>query len=139
MRMIAGLEHPTEGEVIIGTEVMNGAEAGLKTIVFDEKLAWEKPCGGGLTYKAYQQYPFLIDNDTPKRLIRETVIGAANAGVKAQFAREVLFQRQRWLGKGGAQDVVARFGADVDAGAPLMATDCGNGPIGITRAASGVG
>ena len=48
------------------------AQAGLKTILFDEKLAWEKPCGGGLTYKAYHQYPFLIDNDTPKKLIRET-------------------------------------------------------------------
>ena len=31
------------------------AQAGLRTIVFDEKLAWEKPCGGGLTYKAYQR------------------------------------------------------------------------------------
>src|SRR5204863_3813997 len=26
------------------------ARAGLKTVVLDEKLAWEKPCGGGLTY-----------------------------------------------------------------------------------------
>ena len=50
------------------------ARAGLNTIVFDEKLAWEKPCGGGLTYKAYEQYPFLIDNDTPKKLIHETVV-----------------------------------------------------------------
>ena len=24
------------------------AKAGLQTVVFDEKLAWEKPCGGGL-------------------------------------------------------------------------------------------
>src|SRR5512136_1028725 len=45
------------------------AEAGLATILFDEKLAWEKPCGGGLTYKAYSEYPFLIHNDTPKKLI----------------------------------------------------------------------
>ena len=29
------------------------ASNGIKTVVFDEKLAWEKPCGGGLTYKAY--------------------------------------------------------------------------------------
>jgi len=29
-------------------------------MVFDEKLAWEKPCGGGLTYKAYDQYPYLL-------------------------------------------------------------------------------
>jgi len=56
------------------------ARAGLKTILFDEKLAWEKPCGGGLTYKAYQQYPFLIDNDTPKRLVRETWLSAPQAG-----------------------------------------------------------
>ena len=48
------------------------AAAGLQVLVFDEKLAWEKPCGGGLTYKAYHEYPFLIDNDTPKRLVSET-------------------------------------------------------------------
>ena len=53
------------------------AGAGLKTIIFDEKLAWEKPCGGGLTYKAYQQYPFLIDNDTPKKVIHETTLAFA--------------------------------------------------------------
>ena len=57
------------------------AASGLQVIVFDEKLAWEKPCGGGLTYKAYHEYPFLIDNDTPKRLIRETSIAAPDAGV----------------------------------------------------------
>lgn len=56
------------------------ARAGLKTLLFDEKLAWEKPCGGGLTYKAYAEYPYLLDNDTPKRLVRETVIGADGAG-----------------------------------------------------------
>jgi geranylgeranyl reductase family protein len=56
------------------------ASAGLKVILFDEKLAWEKPCGGGLTYKAYNQYPFLIDNSTPKRFVNESVIAAPNAG-----------------------------------------------------------
>jgi geranylgeranyl reductase family protein len=56
------------------------ASGGLDTIVFDEKLAWEKPCGGGLTYKAYQQYPFLIDNDTPKRVVTQTCLAAPNAG-----------------------------------------------------------
>jgi len=56
------------------------ASAGLRVVVFDEKLAWEKPCGGGLTYKAYNQYPFLIDNATPKRLVHETVLGAPRGG-----------------------------------------------------------
>jgi geranylgeranyl reductase family protein len=52
------------------------ASGGLRAIVFDEKLAWEKPCGGGLTYKAYQQYPFLLNNAAPKKLVHETMIGA---------------------------------------------------------------
>lgn len=56
------------------------ASAGLRVQLFDEKLAWEKPCGGGLTYKAYNQYPFLIENSTPKRFVRETVLSAPKAG-----------------------------------------------------------
>ncbi|MGA3024262.1 MAG: NAD(P)/FAD-dependent oxidoreductase [Bryobacteraceae bacterium] len=56
------------------------ALAGLETVVFDEKLAWEKPCGGGLTYKAWHEYPFLIENDTPKKLITHTNIAAPKAG-----------------------------------------------------------
>ena len=56
------------------------ASAGLQVVLFDEKLAWEKPCGGGLTYKAYSQYPFLLDNPTPKRFVRETVLAAPRAG-----------------------------------------------------------
>lgn len=56
------------------------ASAGLRVTLYDEKLAWEKPCGGGLTFKAYSQYPFLIDNPTPKRLVREAVMAAPGAG-----------------------------------------------------------
>jgi geranylgeranyl reductase family protein len=56
------------------------ASAGLEVLLFDEKLAWEKPCGGGLTYKAYSQYPFLINNATPKRFVTETVLAAPKAG-----------------------------------------------------------
>ena len=48
------------------------ARAGLRTIVLDEKLAWEKPCGGGITYKAYSQYPYLLENDTPKKIVTDT-------------------------------------------------------------------
>ncbi|HUP03660.1 MAG TPA: NAD(P)/FAD-dependent oxidoreductase [Bryobacteraceae bacterium] len=56
------------------------AKAGLSVTLYDEKLAWEKPCGGGLTYKAYSQYPFLLHNGTPKRFVRETVMAAAGGG-----------------------------------------------------------
>src|SRR5208337_5282326 len=35
--------------------------AGREVLLFDEKLAWEKPCGGGHTHRALQQYPFLAE------------------------------------------------------------------------------
>ena len=67
------------------------ARAGLETRVFDEKLAWEKPCGGGLTYKAYRDYPFLINNDTPKKLITDTFLAAPKAGeVKMALSRPLV-------------------------------------------------
>ena len=67
------------------------ARAGLDTRVFDEKLAWEKPCGGGLTYKAYRDYPFLINNDTPKRIINDTFLAAPKAGaVKMALSRPLV-------------------------------------------------
>jgi len=56
------------------------ASAGLRVQLFDEKLAWEKPCGGGLTHKAYSQYPFLLNNSTPKRLVTETTLASPDAG-----------------------------------------------------------
>ena len=60
--------------------------AGMGVVLFDEKLAWEKPCGGGLTYKAYQQYPFLVDNDVPKKLVRQTSLAAPRAGGNGSHA-----------------------------------------------------
>ncbi|HEX4544214.1 MAG TPA: NAD(P)/FAD-dependent oxidoreductase [Candidatus Acidoferrum sp.] len=46
------------------------ARAGHKVSLFDEHLAWEKPCGGGLTHKAIQCFPFLLDNSYPKKLVQ---------------------------------------------------------------------
>jgi geranylgeranyl reductase len=31
------------------------AKEGRRVLLFDEKLAWEKPCGGGVTHKALQR------------------------------------------------------------------------------------
>ncbi len=46
------------------------ARAGHQVKLFDEHLAWEKPCGGGLTHKAVKCFPFLLDNSHPKKLVR---------------------------------------------------------------------
>ena len=56
------------------------ARSGVETVLLDEKLAWEKPCGGGLTYKAYQRYPFLTENSHPKKFIRSMAVAAPKAG-----------------------------------------------------------
>jgi flavin-dependent dehydrogenase len=56
------------------------AARGLDVQLFDEKLAWEKPCGGGLSYKAYTHYPFLLDNPTPKRRVTKIVVAGPTAG-----------------------------------------------------------
>lgn len=37
------------------------SKAGADVLLFDYRGAWEKPCGGGVTYKALLRYPFLKD------------------------------------------------------------------------------
>src|SRR5207244_13563635 len=45
------------------------ARASQQVNLYDEHLTWEKPCGGGLTHKAIQCFPFLLDNSYPKKLV----------------------------------------------------------------------
>jgi len=72
------------------------ASAGMRVLLLDEKLAWEKPCGGGLTYKAYSQYPFLIENSTPKRFVTETMLAAPRAGAVSLKLEEPLVIYSRY-------------------------------------------
>lgn len=45
------------------------ARAGRAVILVDEKLAWEKPCGGGITHKALEQYPFLYEAEVQRNVV----------------------------------------------------------------------
>jgi flavin-dependent dehydrogenase len=60
------------------------ASAGFQVTIYDERLAWEKPCGGGLTHKAIEAYPFLLDSPQPKKIVRTAELIASN-GRRAQF------------------------------------------------------
>jgi geranylgeranyl reductase family protein len=72
------------------------AASGLETILIDEKLAWEKPCGGGVTYKAYEKYPFLFENQTQKKVVTETYLGAHKSGcVKMNLNQPILIFSRR--------------------------------------------
>ncbi|HKW25540.1 MAG TPA: geranylgeranyl reductase family protein [Terriglobales bacterium] len=46
------------------------AAAGRQVVLIDEKLAWEKPCGGGLTHKALKRYPFLAEAKAERNWVR---------------------------------------------------------------------
>ncbi len=76
------------------------AEAGRDVTLFDERMAWEKPCGGGLTAKALDQYPFLRENAYPKKTVRDVAM-SIRGGPRVKFvlrdpiciySREVLNQ-----------------------------------------------
>src|SRR5512135_1138437 len=45
------------------------AQGGREVVLFDEKLAWEKPCGGGVTHKALEQYLFLREAEVERNLV----------------------------------------------------------------------
>src|SRR5437867_3344551 len=61
------------------------ASAGRQVLLFDEKLAWEKPCGGGLTDKALARWPFLRDAGVERNLISDCEL-IAPSGAKVRFA-----------------------------------------------------
>lgn len=60
------------------------ASAGLDVTIYDERLAWEKPCGGGLTHKAIAAYPFLLDAPQPKKIVRTAEL-ISSRGHRARF------------------------------------------------------
>ncbi|HWQ03168.1 MAG TPA: NAD(P)/FAD-dependent oxidoreductase [Candidatus Nitrosotenuis sp.] len=72
------------------------AEAGFSVTIFDDRMAWEKPCGGGLTYKAIERYPFLLDSPHPKTIARQAELIASD-GTRAEIELKkpvVLYSRK---------------------------------------------
>ena len=74
------------------------ARGGARVTLFDKRGAWEKPCGGGLTPKAVEAYPFLLQVPHPKKQVSDVEL-IADEGPRARlhlgkpiviYAREVL-------------------------------------------------
>jgi flavin-dependent dehydrogenase len=63
------------------------ARAGREVLLFDEKLAWEKPCGGGLTDKALAQWPFLRHAQVERNWVSECEL-IAPSGRRVRFPLE---------------------------------------------------
>ena len=60
------------------------ATAGFEVTLYDEHLAWEKPCGGGLTHKAIEKYPFLLHGPQAKKEIHTAEL-ISSRGHRARF------------------------------------------------------
>ena len=72
------------------------ARFGRRVVLFDEKLAWEKPCGGGLTDKAIARRPFLREAQAKRNWISHCQL-IAPSGRKVSFPLDrqiVIFSRK---------------------------------------------
>ncbi|HTZ97597.1 MAG TPA: NAD(P)/FAD-dependent oxidoreductase [Terriglobales bacterium] len=63
------------------------ARGGKSVILFDEKLAWEKPCGGGVTHKALLAWPFLRETNVERNWVGKCEL-RSNTGRRACFSLE---------------------------------------------------
>jgi len=102
------------------------AEGGRHVLLFDEKLAWEKPCGGGITHKALRQYPFLADAGSESNPVEHCEL-ISPSGQRVRFHMQhpvaifsrltlngLLLERARRTGTGNGSDIDARVAAGVD-------------------------
>jgi flavin-dependent dehydrogenase len=97
------------------------AQAGRGVTLFDEKLAWEKPCGGGVTHKALVNWPFLADANVERNWVSECEL-IAPSGRRVSFHLEqpiaifcrrvlngLLLDRARQAGVGIIRDRIVRI------------------------------
>jgi flavin-dependent dehydrogenase len=54
------------------------SRSGKSVILFDENLAWEKPCGGGITHKALVAWPFLGDADVERNWVQKCELASSS-------------------------------------------------------------
>ena len=66
------------------------ARAGARVTLFKEKGAWEKPCGGGVPYKALRRYPFLREAPSEHTCIHDAELVAANGSTVRLRLRQPL-------------------------------------------------
>ncbi|HLK31599.1 MAG TPA: FAD-dependent oxidoreductase [Terriglobales bacterium] len=72
------------------------AASGRGVVLVDEKLAWEKPCGGGLTHKALHRYSFLARAEVERNWVRRCEL-VSPGGHQAWFEMDkqiAIFSRQ---------------------------------------------
>jgi flavin-dependent dehydrogenase len=96
----------------------SGIDLNTRILLFEEKLGWEKPCGGGLPFRALRRYPFLLDAAGPHNCIRDVEMVADGGESVCLRSREPLAvysraELNRMLldraGQAGAEVIVDRI------------------------------
>lgn len=74
------------------------ARAGFAVTILEERPGWEKPCGGGISWKTLERYPFLLDGGVEKKLVRRAeLIAADGRRVELPLSRPLaLYSRARF-------------------------------------------
>ncbi len=141
-RIEVGLKQETQSPIAIVGGGPAGALAGAllaaggeKVLLFDEKLAWEKPCGGGVTHKTLEQYPFLREAHSEYKAVEDCEL-ISSSGQRARFQlrnpvaifsrfvlNEMLLERARRAGAELRKERVTRI--DGKAGDWLLSTPSG--------------
>ena len=67
----------TAGEKLARGWGLHRPGCGHRVLVFEERIGWEKPCGGGLSHKALERYPFLAEAASGANLLEEAELIAA--------------------------------------------------------------
>ena len=89
------------------------AEADHRVLLFEEKLAWEKPCGGGLTHKTLEHWPFLRQAVADHNWVTECEL-IAPSGHRVSFPlRHPIAIFSRRVLNGLLLDRAARRGAEI--------------------------
>ena len=66
------------------------ARAGFAVTIFEERRGWEKPCGGGVTWKTLVRYPFLLEGGLEKKIVRSAeLISGHGSRVRLELSRPV--------------------------------------------------
>jgi len=74
------------------------ARAGRSVLLIDERLAWEKPCGGGVTPKALWRYPYLSEAAVARNWIGSCeLISPAGRRVLVELEQKIAIFSRRVL------------------------------------------
>lgn len=98
--------------------------SGRQVLVLEEKPAWEKPCGGGVTPRAFHDYPFLEDAASERNWVSSCeLISPAGRRVRFSFRQKIaifsrhvlnglLFDRARSAGAEMVRDRVVQIAGE---------------------------